>query len=67
MKITTRATLTLNPLRLVIEQTECPSSSNLPAARPYVETDGEEVTRVRGPSVIKCESRGVTRSATGKR
>lgn len=57
MKITTRATLTLNPLRLVIEQTETHSSSSFPAAEPYIETDGSdasEQSQFRAKPLAKC-------------
>lgn len=39
-RIVTRATLTINPLKLVIEQESLPSSSMFPAAE-VVETTGE--------------------------
>ncbi len=57
MKIITRATFTLNPLRLVIEQTESHSSSSFPAAEPYVETSGEdasEQSQFRPRPIVKC-------------
>jgi hypothetical protein len=47
-KTITKATLTLNPLKLVIEQIESPSST-FPAAPTAVDVDGATVTEVIRP------------------
>ncbi len=61
-RIVTKATLTINPLKLVIEQTELPSSV-FPAAD-IVETTGESRPSEHPPRPLaKCGAREAARKA----
>jgi hypothetical protein len=57
-KTTTRAILTLNPLKLVIEQTVCPSST-FPAAPVAMDVDGSDASPETIRPLAKAEPANV--------